>query len=118
VTNSSRSRSVASVYGADKIWDQLNKDGIQVARCTVERLMRVMDIQGCRRGRVWVKTTQGDESLGRPADLVERDFRAPAPNVAIGGRHVSRVELIGYDSWLRRTGRFMGVGVETSPPSA
>jgi hypothetical protein len=38
--------------------------------------------------------------------------------VAIGGRHVSRVELIGYDSWLRRTGRFMGVGVETSPPSA
>ena len=38
--------------------------------------------------------------------------------VAIGGRHVSRVELIDYDSWIRRTGRFMGVGVETSPPSA
>jgi putative transposase len=41
------------VYGADKIWDQLNKDGIRVARCTVERLMREMGIQGCRRGRVW-----------------------------------------------------------------
>jgi hypothetical protein len=38
--------------------------------------------------------------------------------VAIGGRHVSRVELLDYDSWLRRTGRFMGVGVETSPSSA
>ena len=38
--------------------------------------------------------------------------------VAIGGRHVSRVELIDYDSWLHRTGRFRGVGVENSPPSA
>jgi putative transposase len=69
------------VYGADKIWDQLNKDGIRVARCTVERLMREMGLQGCRRGRIWVKTTQGDDTLGRPADLVDRDFRAPAPNV-------------------------------------
>jgi putative transposase len=52
-----------------------------VARCTVERLMRELGLQGCRRGRIWVKTTQGDETLGRPADLVDRDFRAPAPNV-------------------------------------
>jgi transposase InsO family protein len=36
------------VYGADKVWDQLNKDGIRVARCTVERLMRDMGIQGIR----------------------------------------------------------------------
>ena len=69
-----------SVYGADKVWDQLNKDGIGVARCTVERLMRDMGLQGCRRGRVWVRTTTGDDRLDRPADLVERRFRAPAPN--------------------------------------
>jgi putative transposase len=70
-----------SVYGADKIWDQLNKDGICIARCTVERLMRQIGLQGTRRGRLWVRTTIGDESLERPADLVERQFRAPAPNV-------------------------------------
>lgn len=69
-----------SVYGADKVWDQLNKDGVRVARCTVERLMRDMGLQGCRRGRTWVRTTTGDETLERPADLVERQFRAPAPN--------------------------------------
>jgi putative transposase len=69
-----------SVYGADKVWDQLNKDGIRVARCTVERLMRDMGIHGCRRGRLWVRTTHSDEVLKRPADLVERRFRAPAPN--------------------------------------
>jgi putative transposase len=69
-----------AVYGADKVWDQLNKDGIAVARCTVERLMRQMGLQGCRRGRTWVRTTIGDERLDRPADLVERTFRAPAPN--------------------------------------
>ena len=39
------------MYGADKVWDQLNKDGIKVARCTVERLMRDLGLQGCRRGR-------------------------------------------------------------------
>ena len=70
-----------SVYGADKIWDQLNKDGIRVARCTVERLMRDMGLQGCRRGRIWVRTTVGDDRLDRPADLVDRQFRAPAPNM-------------------------------------
>ena len=69
-----------SVYGADKVWDQLNKDGIGVARCSVERLMRDMGLLGCRRGRVWVRTTTGDEALKRPADLVDRQFRAPAPN--------------------------------------
>jgi putative transposase len=69
-----------SVYGADKTWDQLNKDGVTVARCTVERLMRDMGLQGCRRGRIWIRTTEGDDRLDRPADLVERQFRAPAPN--------------------------------------
>ncbi len=69
-----------SVYGADKIWDQLNKDGTRVARCTIERLMREMGLQGNRRGRTWTVTTVGDERLERPADLVDRDFNAPAPN--------------------------------------
>lgn len=69
-----------AVYGADKIWDQLNKDGIRVARCTVERLMADLGLQGCRRGRLWVRTTEGDDRLDRPADLVSRQFRASAPN--------------------------------------
>ena len=75
-----------SVYGADKVWDQLNKDGIRVARCTVERLMGDMGLQGCRRGRVWVRTTDGDDRLDRPADLVERQFRAPGTEPAVGRR--------------------------------
>ena len=70
-----------SVYGADKVWDQLNKDGVTVARCTVERLMVDLGIQGCRRGRIWIRTTESDDRLDRPADLVERRFRAPAPNL-------------------------------------
>jgi putative transposase len=70
-----------SVYGADKIWDHLNnEDHIRVARCTVERLMDDLGIQGCRRGRIWVRTTEGDDTLDRPADLVERTFRASVPN--------------------------------------
>ncbi len=69
-----------SVYGADKVWAQLNREDIAVARCTVERLMRELGISGARRGRPWVRTTVGDGRLDRPADLVERKFRAPAPN--------------------------------------
>jgi putative transposase len=69
-----------SVYGADKIWDQLNKDGITVARCTIERLMKQMGLQGCRRGRTWIRTTEGDDRLDRPADLVDRQFKAAEPN--------------------------------------
>ncbi len=69
------------VYGADKVWDQLNKDGIGVARCTVERLMADMGLQGCRRGRIWIRTTVSDDTLDRPADLVKRQFWASAPNV-------------------------------------
>jgi putative transposase len=68
------------VYGADKVWDQLNKDGITVARCTIERLMAGMGLQGCRRGRVQVHTTISDDTLDRPGDLVERRFTASAPN--------------------------------------
>lgn len=68
-------------YGADKMWDHLNNvEGISVARCTVERLMRDMGLSGVRRGRAWVKTTITDDGVERPTDLVERNFTAPAPN--------------------------------------
>jgi len=69
-----------TVYGADKVWAQLNTEGIGVARCTVERLMRAMGLSGARRGRTWVNTTDSDHDLHRPADLVDRQFAAPAPN--------------------------------------
>jgi putative transposase len=68
------------VYGADKIWTQLNNEGIRVARCTVERLMRTMGLVGNRRGRAWTVTTDSNHGFTRPADLVDRDFAAPAPN--------------------------------------
>jgi putative transposase len=67
------------VYGADKIWTQLNREHIPVARWTVERLMRSLGLQGARRGKV-KRTTIPDELAARPADLVERKFHASAPN--------------------------------------
>ncbi len=67
------------VYGARKVWRQLNRENLPVARCTVERLMGNMGLQGAVRGKkVW--TTVADESADRPADLVERDFTADRPN--------------------------------------
>jgi putative transposase len=68
------------VYGSRKVWKQLHRDGERVARCTVERLMRVMGLRGVRRGRAWVITTQGDAGAARPADLVDRRFTATRPN--------------------------------------
>jgi putative transposase len=67
------------VYGADKVWSQLNREHIPVARCTVERLMRTLRLQGARRGKA-KRTTIPDELTARPADLVERRFHALAPN--------------------------------------
>jgi putative transposase len=69
-----------SVYGAAKIWAQLNAEGIRVARCTVERLMRRMGLSGNRRGKPWTTTTDSGHGFDRPADLVDREFAAPAPN--------------------------------------
>ena len=68
------------VYGADKIWAQLNRENIKVARCSVERLMRQMGIQGARRGGRHRTTIPADDAAPRPADLVERTFSASAPN--------------------------------------
>ncbi len=67
------------VYGARKVWRQLIREGIGVARCTVERLMREMGLAGAIRGRKF-KTTVADEAADRPADLVQRDFTANRPN--------------------------------------
>jgi transposase InsO family protein len=68
------------VYGADKVWAQLNREGISVARCTVERLMRQLGLRGAVRGKARVRTTIADEASAQPLDLVARQFRAPAPN--------------------------------------
>jgi len=67
------------VYGARKLWRQLRRDGHDVARCTVERLMREMGIQGVIRGRA-KRTTIPADTNSRPLDLVQRQFRAERPN--------------------------------------
>ncbi|MFN6119667.1 MAG: IS3 family transposase, partial [Actinomycetes bacterium] len=67
------------VYGARKIWRQLNREGITVARCTVERLMSVNGLSGRVRGRR-ARTTVPADVAARPGDRVERQFRATAPN--------------------------------------
>jgi putative transposase len=68
------------VYGADKMWRELNRRGHVVARCTVERLMRREGLSGAVRGRRKVRTTVPDPGHQRAGDLVRRDFTAPAPN--------------------------------------
>ena len=68
------------VYGARKVWLQLRREGIGVARCTVERLMRELGIAGAAARRKKPRTTVPGAVEQRPADLLERDFTAPAPN--------------------------------------
>jgi putative transposase len=67
------------VYGARKVWRQLHREGISVARCTVERLMGELGLEGVRRGKPR-RTTTPDAAAARPADLVDRDFSATRPN--------------------------------------
>ena len=67
------------VYGARKVWRQLNREQIAVARCTVERLMRFLGLHGAVRGRS-CRTTLSDNAADRPADLVYRQFTASRPN--------------------------------------
>jgi putative transposase len=66
------------VYGADKVWLELNRQGTRAARCTTERLMRELGIQGVRRGKK-VRTTTAGRDGQRAGDLLNRDFTAPAP---------------------------------------
>jgi putative transposase len=66
-------------YGAEKVWHQLRREGVEVARCTVERLMRKAGLEGVRRGKRR-RTTIPDQGAERPRDLVDRDFTADRPN--------------------------------------
>jgi putative transposase len=68
-----------SVYGAKKVWRQLRRNGVQVGRCRVERLMRDLQLVGALRGKI-VRTTVSDPAAERAADLVKRQFTAGAPN--------------------------------------
>ena len=68
------------VYGVRKVWRQLQREGFDVARCTVARLMRVMGLAGVIRGKP-VRTTISDRSAPCPRDHVNRQFRAPAPDM-------------------------------------
>jgi transposase InsO family protein len=67
------------VYGADKVWRQLKREGVQVARCTVERLMKRLGLEGVRRGKK-VRTTIPDAKAPCPLDRVNRQFQADRPN--------------------------------------
>jgi putative transposase len=68
------------VYGPRKVWRQLRREGVGVARCTVERLMHDMGLRGVGRGRAWKITTQSAPTSARPTDLVDRHFTATRPN--------------------------------------
>ena len=68
------------VYGPRKVWKQLRRDGVMVARCTVQRLMGEMGLAGAVRGRAWLTTTVPHTAAVRPPDLVERSFVAQRPN--------------------------------------
>ena len=67
------------VYGVRKVWRQLNREQIKVAKCAVERLMHKLGLQGVKRGKGY-KTTIPDDAAARPADLVNRNFTATRPN--------------------------------------
>jgi len=117
-----------SVYGGRKVWHQLQREGIEVGRDRVWRLMREAGIQGVRRGKR-VRTTRRDDAAARPPDLLDRDFRATAPDERflqdglgalerlrrILGRQVAKLAMPGFDpskvaagpfrlvfSWCRR----------------
>jgi len=66
-------------YGVVKVWKQLHRERINVARCTVQRLMRRLGLQGVRRGQV-IRTTVPDGTLVCPLDKVNRQFHASRPN--------------------------------------
>ena len=72
-------RANLQVYGVDKVWRQLQREGHTVARCTVERLMRLLGLRGVIRGRVQ-RTTYSDPKTECPLDKVNRQFKADRPN--------------------------------------
>jgi putative transposase len=68
------------VYGPRKVWRQMGRENLRIARCRVRRLMREMGLTGAVRGRTWVTTTQSQPTIDRPGDLVDRNFTATRPN--------------------------------------
>jgi putative transposase len=68
------------VYGVRKVWRQMQREGFDVARCTVARLMKAMGLEGVIRGKP-LRTTVSDKTAPCPLDRVNRQFRAPRPNV-------------------------------------
>ncbi len=68
------------LYGVRKVWRQLNREDIPVARCTVARLMRELGLKGVSRGKRFKRTTTAEPGAERPLDLVDRDFTADRPN--------------------------------------
>lgn len=82
------------VYGADKVWRQLGREGTAVARCTVERLMRPRGLSGARRGKK-VRTTVPDAKAACPLDRVNRQFKAQRPNQLWVADSRRRLDLAG-----------------------
>ncbi|KAA8383203.1 IS3 family transposase, partial [Acetobacter sp. DmW_136] len=76
------------VYGARKVWHQLKREGMDVARCTVERLMRRMGLKGVIRGKGG-RTTRPDPARPCPQDLVQRQFHAPAGGFNRSSQHLN-----------------------------
>jgi transposase InsO family protein len=96
------------VYGARKIWRQLLREGIDVARCTVARLMRGMGLKGVVRGKE-IRTTIANQATPCPADRVSRQFRAPRPNAlwlsgfaCVATRHGFAYVAFVIDAFARR----------------
>jgi putative transposase len=81
------------VYGADKVWLELNRQGVRVARCTTERLMRQLGLHGVRRGKKIRTTTPGKDGQ-RAGDLLNRDFTAPAPDRRWAAATHKRAKLV------------------------
>jgi len=67
------------VYGVVKVWKQMHREGLPIARCTVQRLMRKLGLEGARRGKK-VRTTRPDTTMPCPLDLVNRQFKAHRPD--------------------------------------
>ena len=95
------------VYGSRKVWRHLKREGFAVVRCTVECLMRELNLQGAVRGRRF-KSTIPDDAADRPQDLVEGNFTATRPNP--GAR------CVGAGSLRPTDGRGAGLGASQRPP--
>jgi len=92
------------VYGVRKVWLQLKREGVEVARCTVARLMRAMGLHGVIRGKP-VRTTISDKAAPCPLDRVNRHFKAPAPKRLAEAGVEPSVGSVGdsYDNALAET---------------